>query len=248
LIIGAGFTTVLLSHWSLLAAQGNRQGLQQSLNRVIMLLVMLFCPLVTGLVILREPIVAIAYQRGAFDAAATAVTADVFGVLSLQHLPMYLHMATVRILLVQNAVKTLFWLNLASAVLNLLLMVILGQWLGFGVIGLALGMVLSTLTIMVITAFIVHHRFAAFSISTLVKSTSKVMFATIMMGLAIIIVERSLTLILFGLEALQIILAVVSGFLAYLLGLRIVRHPELESLCKFFRTQSQLLLYGRGAG
>jgi putative peptidoglycan lipid II flippase len=246
LIIGTGFTTVLLSHWAVLAAEGNRQGLQQSLNRVITLLIMLLFPLVTALVILREPIVTIAYQRGAFDEAATVATADVFCVLSMQHLPMFLHMVTVRILLVENAMRTLFWLNLLSAILNLMLMTILGPWLGLGVIGLALGMVLSTTAIMLITAFIVHRRFTAFSISTLVESTSKVMFATILMGLAVVAIERALTPFLAGLEVLQILATAMCGFLSYLLGLRIVRHPEFESLNKFLRSRSQLLIWSRG--
>jgi putative peptidoglycan lipid II flippase len=245
LIIGTGFTTVILSHWSILSAEGNRKGLQQSLNRVITLLVMLVLPLVTGLVILREPIVAIAYQRGAFDQTAVVATASVFGLMVIQQLPMYLHMATVRILLVENAVQTLFWLNLLSAGLSLILMAILGVWCGLGVSGLALGTVLSTTAVMCVTAFIVHRRFTAFFMSTIAESTSKVLFATVFMGLAAIVVERLMMSILSGSELLRMVVTAICGCFVYLLSLRIVRHPELEPLSKFFRSRAQLLMWSR---
>jgi len=48
------------------------------LSFAVRLVLLLILPATAGLIVLREPVVALLFQRGAFDAAATAQTAQVF--------------------------------------------------------------------------------------------------------------------------------------------------------------------------
>lgn len=74
-VIGAAITTVLYPNLAELAARGDRQELRLHLGRGLRLLAFVLLPMALGLIVFREPIVQIFFQRGAFDPRATAATA-----------------------------------------------------------------------------------------------------------------------------------------------------------------------------
>lgn len=236
-VLGTGFTTVLLSHWSMLSAEGDRLALATSLNRAIGTLIAVLLPVVTGLLLLRDPLTTLVYGRGAFDSRALGATSDVFAVLALQTVPLYLHMMIVRILLAEKAFRSMFWLNLLSGVLNLGLMAALGIWLGYGARGVAMGMLLNTTLVMIVTAALVHARYAPIDLGGLLASSTQVVFATAVMGSAVLGLKALLSFHTSASTLGSTVVIFTAASMVYIAALRLVGHRHSRWIVDQLRTR-----------
>lgn len=225
-VLGAGFTTVLLSHWALLSAEGDRQGLRTSLSRALDGLMVVLFPLATALILLRDPITTIAYGRGAFDLEALSVTADTFGILVTQVVPLCLHMVIVRVLLAEKAFRSMFWLSLLSAMLSLGLMTVLGIWLGYGAPGVATAILLNSTVVMTVTAIWVHKRHVPIKVRGLLASAARVVSATVVMGGVIVGLKMILPFDKAVATLLSTTVVCATAAIAYLGTLHLMRHPH----------------------
>ncbi len=75
-IVAGAVGTAALASLSTLAAMGRKEQLSQQLGEAVVLNSFLVIPASAGLFFLAQPIVALMYERGEFDAAATAATAS----------------------------------------------------------------------------------------------------------------------------------------------------------------------------
>jgi putative peptidoglycan lipid II flippase len=75
-LVGVALGTVALAAASRRAAEGDSIGLDDVLRRGLRLNLLLAVPSAAGLVALAEPLVRLVYERGAFDAATTALVAS----------------------------------------------------------------------------------------------------------------------------------------------------------------------------
>jgi putative peptidoglycan lipid II flippase len=228
LLIGAGVGAVLISYWSKLAAEEDREALGASLNRGLSVLMMTLLPLATGLVLLRDPLVNLVFQRGAFDVESAAATASVFAILAIQIMPTYLHMIIVRVLLAEKAVQTLFWLSLLSMVTNFASMAIL-VWMGLGVWGVAAGMLLGTSAVMLTTAVIVHRRYARLALGYLAKTTLQAVLAVAVMTVVVTWLQGLGPADLVS-HLVRIAVCGLAGAVVYLSALRLLGHPDAISM------------------
>ncbi|MGD9510336.1 MAG: murein biosynthesis integral membrane protein MurJ [Geminicoccaceae bacterium] len=80
-IVGVALGTALLP--ALSREVDGRRGESEALNRAVEAGLLLGLPAAVGLVLLAEPIVTVLFERGAFDAAASAATAQVLAALAL---------------------------------------------------------------------------------------------------------------------------------------------------------------------
>src|SRR5262245_31537882 len=78
-IFGISLSTVLLSSLSRAAAEGDRTRVVETLSTAVRLLLFVTVPATIGLVVLRQPIIHVLFERGRFDAADTALTASEIG-------------------------------------------------------------------------------------------------------------------------------------------------------------------------
>lgn len=225
-VLGTGFTTVLLSHWSVLSVEGDRPALTASLNEAIRTLIVILVPVVAGSFLLRDQLTLLVYHRGAFEQPAVAATSAVFAILVLQTVPLYLHMTIVRILLAERALQTMFWLSLGSGILNLALMAVLGIWMGYGARGVAGGMLLNSVVIMVVTAFVVHKRHIAMDLRTIARSSSQVLVATAIMGGVVFLLRGQFGFHTTASTFFGTALICLAGAIVYLAALRLVGHPH----------------------
>lgn len=139
LVISVGSISLgsaLFPHYSRMVAQRDWEGVRMTLRTYSALIVLLSFPLLAVLVLLREPLVGLLFQRGAFTAAATIEVSRVQMFYAFQ-IPAYL-LATVLVRLISslNANDILMW----GAAINLPLDVALNYALipVFGVAGIAL--------------------------------------------------------------------------------------------------------------
>ncbi|HUP64531.1 MAG TPA: oligosaccharide flippase family protein [Thermoanaerobaculia bacterium] len=228
LIMGAGFASVLVSHWSRLTVLGEIDALRTSLNRSLSLLLAMLVPMAVGLVMLRDPIVRIAFERGAFGDAATAQTSQVFAVLALQIIPFYLHMVTVRVLLAEKAMAALAWLSALGFVAAFLFMQLF-VWTGLGVVGVALGSVIGTIVVAAATAMVVDRRYGVLAWSELSVHGTQVLVATIIMVI-VLLAMRQWLLGDTPSDWLLVVGATAGGGLAYLAALWWLGHELLVAV------------------
>ncbi|QRN86787.1 murein biosynthesis integral membrane protein MurJ [Clostridia bacterium] len=78
--IGVFTAAVVTASYPMLAEtalKGDRQALSENLLGTIRLILLVMVPAAVGLVVLREPLIGLLYQRGAFDQAAVTLTSEV---------------------------------------------------------------------------------------------------------------------------------------------------------------------------
>lgn len=74
-VVGAAVTTVLYPNLAELVARGQFGDVSRAAVRGLRMLTFVLLPMAVGLILFREPVVQIFFQRGAFDPRATAATA-----------------------------------------------------------------------------------------------------------------------------------------------------------------------------
>lgn len=86
-IFAISVSTVILPELSRLAAEGRSEAVRSTLGTAIRFVAFICIPAAIGLMILREPIISILFERGRFDADATARTATALGFYALGLFP-----------------------------------------------------------------------------------------------------------------------------------------------------------------
>ncbi|MBW2109589.1 MAG: murein biosynthesis integral membrane protein MurJ [Deltaproteobacteria bacterium] len=75
-VFAIALATAVLPSLSRQAAAGDMEGLRESFSYALRLVLFITIPALTGLIVLRVPIVQLLFQRGAFDPNTTAMTAE----------------------------------------------------------------------------------------------------------------------------------------------------------------------------
>ncbi len=75
-VFAIALATAVLPSLSRQAAAKDMEGLRESFSHALRLVFFITIPAMTGLIVLREPIVGLLFQRGAFDPATTRLTAE----------------------------------------------------------------------------------------------------------------------------------------------------------------------------
>jgi putative peptidoglycan lipid II flippase len=132
----AALGTAILPRFSRMAAAEDWRGLQITLKKYALLCVIVTLPITVILIALSQPVIRIAFERGAFTSADTHTVALVQA-FALVQLPFsFLLTLLVRIASALTANHLLLWISIAGVALNVLLDVVLMRWLG--VAGIAL--------------------------------------------------------------------------------------------------------------
>jgi putative peptidoglycan lipid II flippase len=82
-ILTSGVFLVTLADWSRLVAEGVHEELRHRLRQTVLVVLFFVTPVVAALLVLREPIIVLLLQRGAFDSSKVAVTSQVLALLLL---------------------------------------------------------------------------------------------------------------------------------------------------------------------
>jgi putative peptidoglycan lipid II flippase len=235
--------TVLFPALSEKSAQKDREGVRDTLMYGLRLAALVTIPSAVGLAVLREPIVRIIYQRGAFDEAATAATASAVlcysagiiatGFNSLLICTFYGMQKTVTPVLI-GVIKTV-----ANIILNYLLVVPMAHN------GLALANSLASFisTILLFTALSRHldHLFSTRFLLTL----GKVILASSVMGLAASSLGKLAGIftgqqgIVMGTVSLAAV--IVFSALLYTALILLLKVEELRFLTQLFKRKNRLL-------
>jgi putative peptidoglycan lipid II flippase len=128
---------VLLPYSAEMAAQQDQRELATTLTGALRALTLLYLPLTVGLLVLREPFVQLLFERGAFTAASTQLTAGTLFFYAFALLPFALEVIVVQFHFARQDTLTPVIADLVTFALNVALIPPLMAAFGLGGIALA---------------------------------------------------------------------------------------------------------------
>lgn len=183
-IIGTAFGLVAFPTMAELAAGGDRDGLRRTLGESLRTVLALAVPAAAGLILLGRPVIALLYQRGSFDAAATDA---VYGTLRMYALGLagqcVLELAA-RAYFARKDTITPLILATGSALLNIGLGLILMRVMGHN--GLALANSIAVTLEVLALLFILGRRIGGVEGRETAGQLVRVLAATVVMAGAVL--------------------------------------------------------------
>ncbi len=140
-VIIMAIATVVYSQLSKLHSLEHKISFNRVVKRALAILTIILLPLTVGSIIFCQDIIRIVYQRGAFDAGATKVTAAIFAFYALGMIPMGINEVMTRAFYAIKNSKTPLKVGLVSVSINVVLNLVLIRFLQAR--GLALASALS---------------------------------------------------------------------------------------------------------
>ena len=189
-LFGVSIATATLPAVSRHAANDDPAGMRQTIADALRMMLMLIVPALVGLILLAEPIVHVIFERGSFQPADTAATAAALAF----YAPGLLGYSAVRIVvpcfyaLRDSVTPTL--VSVAAVVLNLVLNLILVQWMGYR--GLALGTSIAAIANAALLCYVLNRRIGGIGGGRLLAAFWKIAVAAGLMGAAVVAVQGGL--------------------------------------------------------
>lgn len=242
-IIGTAFGLVAFPTLAELAARGDRAGLRSTMGEALRTVLALAVPAALGLILLGRPLLALLYQRGAFDAAATEA---VYVALRFYALGLTGHVClelAARAFFAEKDTVTPLLLAAGSAALNIALALVLMAPLGHG--GLALANSIAITMEVLALLWILRRRWGGVEGRETLVALARIVAASLVMSAAITaalsfgtqISLMTLIRSLFGTAApaeaglsplAQVALGATAGAAAYLLAARLLGVRQIE--------------------
>ena len=230
-IFAIAVSTAVLPSLSRQAAARDYKGLKQTFAQALKLIFFISMPAMVGLIVLREPIVVLLFQRGEFDAVSARLTIEAVLYYSLGLSAFSaIRIVTAAFFAMQDA-RTPVLTAVLSIFAYIILGVILMQPMAHG--GLALATSLASMLNLGLLAFRLRARLGAIGWRSIIKSGVKALFCSVVMGIAVRTIagllippeNKTAVALLAGVAACTICGIFIYGALSYLL-----KSEELNSL------------------
>ncbi len=228
-VIGVAVSTASLSMMSRKAAEGDRQGLLDTLDHTMRLLTTLLVPATVGLVLLAEPIVRLLFQYGEFSAErSTPMTTSALVFYSVGLPAFGLVRGLAQAYYAVQDTKTPVRVGALSVVANVVFILLLIQPMGLA--GLALSTSLAGFVNAGVLFALLPKRVGAYDPGPLLRSTGRTIAASAALGISAAAGQAAARAV-FPAESLAgrigvVALAMVFGLAALLAAFRVMRHEE----------------------
>ncbi|MDD2401226.1 MAG: murein biosynthesis integral membrane protein MurJ [Clostridia bacterium] len=217
------------------AFRGNRDALGRTLSRGLKMVLLITLPAAAGLMVLDEPIVKLLFERGAFDATATTMTADALFYFCIGMFAMSANMVITRAYYALRDVKTPLYLGLISIVVNILISIVLTPYMGHS--GLALANTLAAAFNTIVMFVLLKKHLPNLYLKSLICSVSKSILSAIFTAVSALGLYRYLDSSVFVASDTKILLVKVSlsvmlGIFAYGVAIVLLKEEETQILIK----------------
>ncbi len=182
-IFAIAISTAVLPSLSREAAQGNMEELKDTLCHALRLTMFITMPAMAGLIVLREPIIRLLFQRGEFDHFSTIMTARALlyyslGLLAFSGLRVFVS-AFYSLQDTKTPVKVAFIAIIANIAFALVLMGPLEHG------GLALALSLASTFQLLLLVLLLRRRLGGLGGMDVIKSTARSALSSVVMGLCV---------------------------------------------------------------
>jgi putative peptidoglycan lipid II flippase len=213
----------------------NRQGeMARVLQRAMKVILLLGVPGAIGLMVLREPVVTMLFQRGAFDAQSTSMTAGALLFYAIGLAGLCLNLPLIRGFFAMHDTRTPFIISAATLVVKIMLSLVLVRFLQHA--GLALATSLTVILNMFIFALILRRRLPGLFDRPFFNFASRVLVSAGLMGFAVYGLDGLLAVRLPG-SGLALIARVgtdiIMGAAVFVAAGLILRLDELFNIIRF---------------
>jgi putative peptidoglycan lipid II flippase len=182
-IFAIAAATAVLPSLSRQAAEKELPAFKNTFSYAMKLVFFITIPSMVGLIILREPIVALLFKRGAFDAETTRLTAYALLYYSIGLWAFSAVRIVVSAFYALQDTWTPVWMAVISVVAKIVLSVILMQWLAHG--GLALSTSLASMLNLGLLVWALRLKLGALGLRNIIESVCKTMICSGIMGAAV---------------------------------------------------------------
>lgn len=231
-VLGVSIVTVVFPTLARMSAREDWGALSDAVVRTLSLMNFLLAPIAVGVLVLREPLVRIVFERGVFDSAATNETSWALLFLSLGITIFSLRRLMDRAFFAMQDTRTPMALGLITVALNIALNLVFVGRLAHG--GLALGTTLAGLVGLVLSVILFGRRCpAGMDHRALLLGLIRTTLASGVMGLGISIMYPPIQSWIGTsavLEPLHLIVTGVLGATMYLLLAWLLRAPEVTEI------------------
>jgi len=179
-IFGAAVGVAVYPTLSQQVAEGRLDQLRATFSEGIRMLWFVIVPAAVGLIVLREPIIRLLFERGAFNPAATSMTAVALLYYSLGLFAHAGNVMLVRTYFSMQDTKTPVKLGLVAVALNIALNLVLVRYMAHG--GLALASSIAATINCLLLAYFLRKKLGCLDGRRIVRSTAKIAVASLVMG------------------------------------------------------------------
>lgn len=232
LILGVFITAITTVIFPLLSkefSEDNIKGVKKIMGYGVNLILLITIPAAVGLIVLSTPIVEVAFERGEFDSTATIMTSKALIFYAIGLVAMSLRLLIDRVYFSLQDTKTPMVNGAISVVFNIVLNLILVQFMGHA--GLAFATSIATTIATLLLFYRLKKKIGSLGTMLYIKCGIKSGFASLVMGIAAYLIYRELYSILgvaklYNLIALLVAVGsgvVIYGILCYILGIEEVK-------------------------
>jgi putative peptidoglycan lipid II flippase len=207
---------------------GDREGFTWWTTSGVRWIGILTIPSSVAIAILSTPIIRTLLEHGHFSSAATHNTGRALAGFAIGLAGFSVYIFALRGFYAHEDTRTPFWINTFENGLNIGLAIpFTHQW---GVFGLALSFGVAYMVSAVVVLWMLHVKYRAVDWPRLLSITIQSSLASAAMGAVVWLLLRALTPQSSFAELAQLFLCIGAGLLTYVIGLRILRVPELHNL------------------
>ena len=193
LILGVfitAITTVIFPILSRDASEDNLSGVKNAMKYGVNLILLITIPATVGLIVLAKPIVEIAFQRGEFDSVATIMTSQALIFYSIGLVAMALRLLVIRVYYSLQDTKTPMINGAISVGFNIVLNLILVQYMEHA--GLALATSIATTIATILMFYGLKKKIGSLGTLSYIKCGLKAGLASLIMGVVAYVVYHGL--------------------------------------------------------
>ena len=180
-------SVVLFPFFAMLSAGGERRRLATVFTNSVHGLAILFTPLAVGMFVLAEPIVSLALERGAFDAAARELTAWPLRMYALGMVTFAVECVLVNFFFALRDTLTPIAIGLFGVGINIALCALLIEPLGVG--GVALALTVSKSVKIIVLTLLLARKGSFVSWPAIVPAIVRLLFAGAVTALALTVLQ-----------------------------------------------------------
>ena len=230
-IFAIAAATAVLPSFSKYAAKQDKTALNDTFGYAMRLVSFITIPAMIGLIILREPIVGLLFQRGAFDAITTTLTAQALLYYGLGLWAFSAVRIVVSLFYALQDTKTPVKMAAISIGVNIILGAALMWPMKHG--GLALATSLASMVNLVLLIKALTKKVGLFKWATLLKSFSKSVCCAVVMGAGVMVVMRLMIPVsaaTFQQLLIGVAISILVGICIYTGCAFLVKCPEIHEL------------------
>ncbi len=233
----AGITVPIFPLLSEHVAANRTDRVQATLAFALRLIAFVMIPASVGLIVLRIPVVALLFQRGAFHADDTSRTAWALLMYSIGLYSYAGRDTLTRVFYAYHDTRTPVVISVIAVVINIVCSYILMHFIGVG--GLALGTTIALTVNYVVLIQLMRRKLGPMGFGAVGASLARIVGVSAAMGIVLLVVDRVLSGALgagSGAMAVRVSCGVVGGAAVYLVVAAIARLPELREVLDMLRS------------